>query len=408
MTTIRLKKRNSLIFFILIFFWGIKLCFPNSSFQLKYRYHDHPDFTRVVIETVRPFPYEVISSQNQLTVIIQGDFTLPSTLKEASSKLIKSFEWEKGENVTYLRVTLKKKNFILDHFTLINPFRLVLDFKESRDSSFDSSLVPTLHGEDIKNPTEPLSSPLSKDSSKNSPARSSSSQFISRSLKTIVLDPGHGGSDRGARGPSGSTEKDITLAIAKKLKSILEKNLPLQIVLTRTEDINLPLEDRASLANNQKAEMFLSIHTNASYRKTAHGSETYFLSLHASDEDARKLAYFENNSAELEEGILPENENDIKMILWDMAQTTYLKQSSQLAELIQNELNFLLSTENRGIKQAPFKVLSNVAMPAVLIEVAFISNPREEKELSSPEFQFKVALAIYKGIAKYLRLYGAS
>lgn len=125
--------------------------------------------------------------------------------------------------------------------------------------------------------------------------------------------------------------------------------------------------------------------------------------MHASDEETRRLAYFENNSDKLEDEIFPENAEDIKLILWDLAQTSYLKQSSQLAETIQNELNYLLGTTNRGIKQAPFKVLSNVAMPAVLIEVAFITNPEEEKKLSSVKFQRQVALAIFRGIINYLK-----
>lgn len=224
-------------------------------------------------------------------------------------------------------------------------------------------------------------------------------------VRTIVIDPGHGGLEGGARGKFGTLEKEITLAISLKLKNFIERDLALRVFLTRDKDMSVSLDDRAALANNNKADLFISIHTNSSYRKNAHGSETYFLSLNATDEEARRLAYLENTSAELEEQIAEENEDEIKMILWDMAQAAYLQQSSRLADLIQRELNVLLGTANRGIKQAPFKVLTGVACPAVLVEVAFISNPDEEKELLTEIFQNKVAEAIYKGLVKYIKLY---
>jgi N-acetylmuramoyl-L-alanine amidase len=128
----------------------------------------------------------------------------------------------------------------------------------------------------------------------------------------------------------------------------------------------------------------------------------YFLSLEATDEEARKLAYLENNPTQPEEGITGDSQDEIQMILWDMAQTAYLKQSSELAESIQNELNLLLRTRSRGIRQAPFTVLAGVACAAVLVEVAFLSNPREERKLLNEDFQNDVAKAIYDGLVNYL------
>ncbi len=224
-------------------------------------------------------------------------------------------------------------------------------------------------------------------------------------ITTIVIDPGHGGIENGAKGQFGAAEKDITLAISLKLKTIIERNFSFRVVLTRDRDIDKSLEDRAAIANNEKAYLFISIHANSSYRKNARGSETYFLSLNATDEEARRLAYLENNEPDLEDQIASENEDDIKMILWNMAQTAYLKQSSELAESIQIQLNALLKTRNRGIKQAPFKVLTGVACPAVLVEVAFISNPEEEEQLGNEEFQNNVALAIYNGLNNFIKQY---
>jgi N-acetylmuramoyl-L-alanine amidase len=226
--------------------------------------------------------------------------------------------------------------------------------------------------------------------------------------RTIVIDPGHGGLDVGAKGKFGALEKSITLAISFKLKALIEQNLACRVVLTRDKDIDVSLESRAALANNNGAALFISIHTNGSFRKKAQGSETFFMSLNASDEETRKLAYMENSAAALEQRIAEEDKDAVKMILWDMAQAAYIKQSSRLAELIQQELSSdpLLKTENRGIKQAPFKVLTGVACPAVLVEAAFISNPEEEQRLIKDEFQTNVALAIYNGLAKFVKLTG--
>jgi N-acetylmuramoyl-L-alanine amidase len=240
-------------------------------------------------------------------------------------------------------------------------------------------------------------------SSKPQDASKASNSFSGEvEIKTIVIDPGHGGSEPGAKGKFGTLEKNISLAISLKLKAIIERNLALRVVLTREEDVDVSLENRAAKANNNKADLFISIHVNSSFLRQARGSETFFLSMDATDEEARKLAYMENNPTELEKGISSENEDDIKMILWDMAQTAYLNQSSILAESIQNELNSLFSTKNRGIKQAPFKVLCGVACPAVLVEVAFISDPDEERKLRTEDFQMKIALAVFRGLESYI------
>jgi N-acetylmuramoyl-L-alanine amidase len=221
--------------------------------------------------------------------------------------------------------------------------------------------------------------------------------------RTVVIDPGHGGLETGAKGRFGNLEKDITLAISLKLKALIEKEMGFEVVLTRDRDVDVPMEARSAVANNHKAALFISIHANGAVQKKAAGSETFFLSLNATDEETRRLAYLENNSTELQTRVDPSADNDLMMILWDMAQNAYIKQSSRLAELVQGELDAMLGTRNRGIKQAPFKVLTGVACPAILVEAAFISNPDEEQKLASDTFQTKVAEAIYRGLARYLK-----
>jgi N-acetylmuramoyl-L-alanine amidase len=219
----------------------------------------------------------------------------------------------------------------------------------------------------------------------------------------IVIDPGHGGLETGAKGKFGTLEKDLTLAISVKLAEIIRQTRASNVVLTRDQDVDISLEDRSAIANNNKATVFISIHVNGSYRKGAVGPETFFLSKDATDEESRRVAFMENNSDNLDNSIQADDQDVIKMILWDMAQTAFLKQSSQLAEDIQSQLNLLSGTKNRGIKQAPFKVLTGVACPAVLVEVAFLSNPQEERKLLTEEYQRKVAESIYAGLAQFLR-----
>jgi N-acetylmuramoyl-L-alanine amidase len=156
------------------------------------------------------------------------------------------------------------------------------------------------------------------------------------------------------------------------------------------------------MANKMNADLFISIHSNAAKRSNASGAETYFLSLEASDDEARRVAAFENGVVKLEmESMENSRADDLKAILWDMTKTETLKESSNLAEMVQYKLRNITKGEIRGVKQAPFIVLTNATMPAVLIEVGFITNPDEEQKLSSNTFQDKIAKAIYDGIKDF-------
>jgi N-acetylmuramoyl-L-alanine amidase len=222
-------------------------------------------------------------------------------------------------------------------------------------------------------------------------------------LLTIAIDPGHGGTETGAIGPGGLQEKEATLEIARRVAAALPKVLACRTVLTRDSDVLISLDDRTSIANHEKADLFLSIHANSSRAASAKGSETYYLSLEASDKIAQEVAKEENQSAAAASpsGNGASANPSLDFILWDLAQSAHLKESSELAEAIQAELNGVSDTGNRGIKQAPFRVLVGATMPAVLVEVAFISNPEEEKKLKSPEFQQAVADAVARAVARF-------
>ena len=355
---------------------------------VKLSVRDYEDFSRIIIEPSFPLSFEIEKGSSFLLVKIAIDVPFRIQKDPFESRIIRSFGWTKGRDYYILTIKTKPMDFSYDYFVLNNPTQLVIDFYEVDEEG--------RRGREAEKEIQSLlDSALSREKEESAP----------QEIKTIVVDPGHGGMEPGAKGKFGTLEKDITLAIALKLKAVIEANMPVRVVLTRAGDTSISLERRAAIANYNKADLFISIHANSSFRKDAHGSETFFLSNEATDDEARRLAYLENNPADFEEGIGGDSQDELTMILWDMAQSAYLKESSTFAETIQGELNFLLRTRNRGIKQAPFKVLTGVACPAVLVEIAFISNPEEERKMKTEWFQNNVVEAIYRGLENYISLY---
>ena len=214
----------------------------------------------------------------------------------------------------------------------------------------------------------------------------------------VILDPGHGGDDLGARGPKGLKEKDAALALASALALQLTQ-AGMEARLTRDLDTFVPLWDRARLANEAGADLFISIHLNAARTRQARGSEVYFLTLGDGDRDAAAIAARENAGAG--QGAGASADNVVAGILQDLSQKAFLQDSERLAVAIQGQLNLLGGIRQRGVKQAPFVVLRGAAMPAVLVETAFISNPKEEARFTDPRFRRQVAQAITRGVRRY-------
>ena len=222
---------------------------------------------------------------------------------------------------------------------------------------------------------------------------------------TIVLDAGHGGHDPGSIGPTGVREKDVTLAVVRRLAERLDRVDGLRVVLTRGADEFVALGERTKIANREKADLFVSIHANAAENRSAEGFETYFLSA-AKTEDARRVARMENSAVRYENpSIDPESLGELNFILWDLAQNEYLRESSTLAESVQEEIDRRLALRSRGVKQAGFFVLNGAFMPAILFEMAFISNPREESLLDDPAFQNRIADALSESLLAHLDRY---
>ena len=218
---------------------------------------------------------------------------------------------------------------------------------------------------------------------------------------TIVIDPGHGGDDTGAQGPSGTDEKDVTLSIALKLAEELREKLGAIVLLTRDADVFVPLEERTAFANARMADIFISIHANAAVNRDARGIETFFLNMDSTDEDARRLAAFENSADSAGGDTAAEGGDDLRDILVDMASTSSHHESSRLAEAVHMSMLGKTGREGRGVKQAPFVVLIGATMPAILVEVGFIANPTEERLLSSRKEQSLAAGAIADGVASF-------
>lgn len=215
----------------------------------------------------------------------------------------------------------------------------------------------------------------------------------------IVLDPGHGGEDSGAMVSGSIRESDVVLAVALKTREILAERVPeLPVVLTRDDDEFVPLQGRMTIANQHRARFFVSIHANAAHRKGARGVETFLLSPEASDDEARKTALVENAALKYE-GASPDD--PLLLTLMSLASADQIRRSEEFAGIVQTRLADGLNTTNRGIKQAPFFVLSRAQMPAVLVEIGFVTNPRERDRLQSPEYQAQIASALADAVIEF-------
>ncbi|HBG92246.1 MAG: hypothetical protein A2X54_00900 [Nitrospirae bacterium GWF2_44_13] len=225
-------------------------------------------------------------------------------------------------------------------------------------------------------------------------------------LTTIVLDPGHGGRDPGAVGPNGLYEKDVVLDIALKLKKALSENQAFKVFLTRERDIFIPLEERTAFANSKNADLFISIHANASPNRSARGIETYLLNW-TNDEESIRVSARENAiSIKKMKAQMNKFKSEVSVILGDLMRDNKRDESIKLANYIQNSIISGLGenyseVRNHGVKNALFYVLFGAKMPSVLAEVSFISNPVEEKLLSKEDYKTHIAKAMADGVNTY-------
>jgi len=224
--------------------------------------------------------------------------------------------------------------------------------------------------------------------------------FLKR-IDHVVLDAGHGGKDPGAIGRKGLLEKEVNLDMVWRLKKELER-CGLEVTLSRIDDTFIPLDERARIANSKGADLFISLHANANQARWIEGFEVYYLT-EAVDDDARALAAVENAPAEVEEQAFTRQGTVLKAMLWDLVFTENRKESIELAGMISQAVARRLRMKLRGVMGAPFRVLRGARMPAVLVEVGYLSNRNGERKLKEPAYRQKMAVAIAEGIIDFKR-----
>jgi len=339
------------------------------------RYWKDPNYTRIVIDLKSPatFRENYLPNPDRLFIdlhnTIMGNGITPIQISDGVVTQVRAGQYDKETVRVVIDLSAKAGYKILP---LTSPDRLVIDI--------------------LRDAAPPLSEPeqkIEKDGNNN----------IIMASQTIVIDPGHGGKDPGARGRSGLREKDIVLDVGLRLRRLIKERLGVNVIMTRETDVFIPLEERTAIANTKGADLFVSVHANASRREGAKGVETYLLG-RATDRDAMATAERENSASE-------KSLNTLQLILTDLMNTAKKEESLRLAYYVQENMIGHLETRYKvtdlGVKQAPFYVLVNARMPSILAEISFISNREEEKLLSDGEHRQEIAEAILKGIKKYIQ-----
>ena len=322
--------------------------------------------TTVVLQFAEMPRYRIDRQPGSVTVLMTADrLAVPPQQERVADPLVQDLAVSPQQIRVQLAPGAEVQSYVLE-----NPFRIVFDVHQP--------------------------------SSVQTPAVTSPAPSLPPGIRTVVIDPGHGGTETGAIGPSGVQEKELTLALARDLADRLAQ-IGLRVVLTRTEDANVPLDSRTPIANQNKGDLFISIHLNSSLGSGAYGTETYILSTEATDSRAARSATDENAGAgdTTTPAADPQAMEDLQLILWDLAQTHHLAESQRFANMVQGELNQTLQLRDRGVKQAPFRVLMGANMPAVLVELGFISNPDEEKKLQDAEYRSSLIQALVRSVQRY-------
>ena len=332
------------------------------------RSRSYPSFTRIVIETSGPMSHRVETSGAKEARIRLLGLSGPAQVDSIADGFVEEARLERVGSDSILRVVFEGAAGDLRASSLEDPPRLVLDFTR---------------------PSEPA-------------AR----RQAATPLRTIVLDAGHGGHDSGAIGPAGLMEKELVLDVTRRVARLMDGQLGVKVLLSRDSDNFVTLKDRTSFANRERADLFVSIHANAHRVAASEGVEVYFLSSEATDNAARQVAAAENSVVQLEKApsARAAGRTDIvKTMLWDLAQAEFQTESSRLAETVLDSMSQTLRIPNRGVKQAGFYVLGGAAMPAILVEIGFVTNPKEERRLKDAKYRDEIARAIFSGLADYKR-----
>jgi N-acetylmuramoyl-L-alanine amidase len=393
------------------------------------RHFGHGDFSRVVVDldasvdfAFNLLPPAAKGGETRLYVDLKG-VAFPSgslgqgKIDDPHVRRIRLGRPEPGKTRVVLDLKLCRDYRV---YPLDNPARVVIEVAGSKqswdqtDAAFPDvppggkepvAAAPPAAGNNKPAPGTPgrgkdeLSSLLEKKAAAQPcPLVSLPSLSAKKGPRCIVVDPGHGGKDPGAIGPDGIQEKDVVLSIGKRLARRLREELRCEVVMTRDKDVFIPLKERAAIANRVNADLFISIHANASLNRKSHGVETYYLNF-SKNESAASVAARENGTTLAEVG-------DLELILFDLMAHAKINESSLLADKVQKGIISSLTGHYRnihdnGVRQGPFYVLLGANMPSILVETAFISNPRDESRLQSDRYQNGVVDGIVAGVKNF-------
>jgi N-acetylmuramoyl-L-alanine amidase len=333
------------------------------------RHRSYPSFTRVVVETSDAVPYTIEARGPREAKVRLASVAAAPRAEDVGDGFVASLRLERAGGDAVVSVVFEGQAGDLKASTLADPPRIVLDFTRPRE----------------REPREqrPDTTPL----------------------RLIVMDAGHGGHDPGASGPTGLTEKEVVLDVTRRAAKLVEDRLDIKVKLSRDADHFVTLRDRTSFANRERADLFVSIHANAHRESASEGVEIYFLSSEATDNAARQVAALENAVIQLEKPspAAKRGVDLVRSILWDLAQSEFQTESQNVAGILLDSMTRALRIPNRGVKQAGFYVLGGAAMPAVLVEIGFVTNPKEEKKLRDSRYRDEIARAIAEGLAQYKR-----
>ena len=377
-----------------------------------------PDGVRVSIEMDAELAYHAERLENPRRVFFDIKGARPSaTLLDAPLKftddIVREIRLGRHPNATRIVMDMEGADGY-SVFTLYDPFRLVIDFKRSASAPPAPAPPPALPPATVQTPAQELDSaelpdakpiptrPITAVPPPSAPSANRNGSFslarqLGLGISRIVIDAGHGGHDPGASS-NGISESELTLDVAQRLSKLLENQPGVEVVMTRNTNVFIPLEERTAIANREGADLFLSIHANASRNARAHGVETYFLNF-ATNPDAEAVAARENAGSAQSMHRLP-------AIVKAIALNNKLDESRDFAEMVQRSMVQRLSQRNRqlrdlGVKQAPFVVLIGASMPSVLAEIAFVTNKQEGTLLKTGAYRQHVAEALFAAVVRY-------
>ena len=373
-----------------------------------------PTVARVVLDVEKIDEYSVFSLPNpfRLVVDINGPSTPEAKAEAATSQAPKERGGPKEPQPTTV-ADVRKPSLSPAAEPEIKSKKETSAAKSSAGSSKESSQPAQPEKKEIARATSPDATTAKPESSgdlKPAPAvpskapapTVSGSRTLTRALglkiARIVIDPGHGGHDTGTIGPTGLREKDLVLDVGKRLKTLLEEKTGAEVIMTRSDDTYIPLEERTAIANEKGADLFISIHANASRDKRVRGIETYYLNFTA-DPEALEVAGRENATSQ-------ESVHQLQDLIKKIALSEKIKESQDFAAKVQREVHLTLrqltgAQRNRGVKKAPLVVLIGANMPSILAEISFLSNPNDERLLKNSTHRERIADALHRGISRY-------